>query len=323
MNLNHTLQVNKTFAQDVLKGLSASPKSLSSKYFYNEKGDAIFQAIMGMDEYYLTRSEFAILSKHKSDLLQLFKEGNATFELIEFGAGDGYKTKILLEHFQEMEADFRYLPVDISSNVLEILVDDLKENIPDLEVAGIQGDYFKSLGNINASSHVKKVVLFLGSNIGNFRQDEAVRFLSKIAENFTSADLLMIGFDLKKDPARILDAYNDKQGITKAFNMNLLQRINDELGGSFNLDKFLHYPVYDPMTGETRSYLVSREEQVVSIGALEKEFRFKAWEVIFMEISQKYDLEGIALLADLAGFEVKRNLFDENNYFVDSVWGLK
>lgn len=323
MNSNNLTIINRSFAQDVLKGLSANPKVLYSRYFYNEKGDQLFQEIMKLDEYYLTRTEYAIFSEQKAFLLDLFTRDNSGFDLIEFGAGDGYKTKVLLSYFQENQASFRYLPIDISANVLDELVDDLKETIPELEVDGIQGEYFKSLSRLSDTSEAKKVILFLGSNIGNFKREEAILFLSKIGANLSPDDILLIGFDLKKDPAVILDAYNDKKGVTRAFNLNLLQRINDELGGNFRLDKFRHYPVYDPMTGETRSYLVSIEEQVVCIGGLEKEFLFKAWEPIFMEISKKYDLDEIREMAAEAGFEIKKNLLDKDNFFVDSIWKLK
>lgn len=308
------------FARDVVEGLSSNPRRLPSKYFYDKRGDALFQAIMNMPEYYLTRSEFEILELHKEVLQRLFEKGSGSFNLIEFGAGDGFKTKILLRHFTQAGVDFKYLPIDISENVLEILTRDLRKSIPNLKVEGICDDYFQALNQLSQTADRRNVVLFLGSNIGNFSEAEAISFLSQLAAGLNPGDMILIGFDLKKDPEQILAAYNDKAGITRAFNMNLLRRINEELGGDFDLGKWKHYPQYDPVSGEARSYLVSCTKQTVYLEDLNESFHFKAWEPVHVEISRKYDLETIGRYAAAAGFRVQENFFDCKHYYTNSLW---
>lgn len=315
--------MNQQFAQDVQEGLSASPKKLSSKYFYDQEGDRIFQAIMEMPEYYLTRAEFEILKMNKEPLLELFKNSHGRFNLIEFGAGDGFKTKILLRYFTEQQTDFRYIPIDISGNVLKLLVNDLKESLPKLEVTPLEDDYFKALSRLKQNSDRRNIVLFLGSNIGNFTEEEAVGFLSELKNNLNPGDLLLIGFDLKKDPEVIRMAYNDPAGITRSFNLNLLRRINRELGGNFDLQKFQHYQMYDPVKGEAKSFLISRVEQEVEIKGLNERFAFGAWEPIHVEVSRKYDKDTIEKYARHSGFTVRDFFYDCPHHYVNALWEKK
>lgn len=315
--------MDKQFAKDVQEGLSASPKRLSSKYFYDEEGDRIFQSIMEMPEYYLTRSEFEILEMNKKPLLELFKNGSGRFNLIEFGAGDGLKTKILLRYFTSEQADFRYIPIDISGNVLQLLEEDLKEQLPGLQVEPLQDDYFQALSRLSQRAECREVVLFLGSNIGNFSESEAIDFLRKLSNNLNAGDLMLIGFDLKKDPELVRKAYNDPAGITRAFNMNLLKRINRELGGDFDLQQFQHYQMYDPQSGEARSFLISRKKQQVYIKELGEKFSFEAWEPVHVEISRKYDLPTIEKYAMHAGFEISELFYDCRHYYVNALWQKK
>ncbi len=312
--------MNTPFAQDVQQGLNATPKKLSSKYFYDKEGDKLFQSIMKMPEYYLTRSEFEILEMNKEPLLELFRNGSGRFNLIEFGAGDGMKTKIILRHFLEQEVDFRYVPVDISGNVLKELEKDLNKELPTLQVEAIEDDYFHALEKLTETANRRNVVLFLGSNIGNFSEKQAIQFLTELGNRLNENDLILIGFDLKKDPELVRMAYNDPAGITGAFNMNLLKRINRELGANFNLQKFKHYQMYDPVGGEARSYLISREEQEVYIESLGESFNFKAWEPIHVEISRKYDPQTIEAYAAASGFKVVRHFNDCKHFYVNSLW---
>lgn len=314
--------MDESFAEDVRAGLISSPKYLDSKYFYDENGDKLFQKIMNLDEYYLTNSEYEILNNYKEELLKLFKINDHDFQLIEFGAGDGFKTKLLLEHFLKKDTDFKYIPIDISRNVLDQLTEDLKQNFPDLKVEGIQNDYFKALKYLNIEQRAKKVVLFLGSNIGNFKKKEAVDFLKKLSFNLADNDLALIGFDLKKDPSVILSAYDDRENVTREFNFNLLKRINQELGGNFDLNTFKHFPSYDPYTGAVRTYLISKVRQEVYIEAINETIKFLPWEPVFTEISQKFNMVDVENLAHKTGFKVKENFYDKNSYFVDSVWEL-
>ena len=306
------------FAKDVKEGFSKNPKELSSKYFYDQRGDKLFQEIMNMPEYYLTDSEYEIFERHKETILSIF--GQQPFDLIELGAGDGTKTKVLLQYFLEQGLDFQYEPVDISKNVLLLLESDLKENLPDLKVNSQQGDYFEVLKNLKKDTSKPKVVLFLGANIGNFSKTKAQDFLTALANNLNPNDLVLIGFDLKKDPAVILEAYNDKTGITAAFNLNVLQRMNRELNADFDVEAFKHWETYDPVTGATRSFIVSTRAQQVYIGALDETINFEEWEAINVELSQKYSLSEIKQLANSSGFEIVEHLFDEKKYFVDTIW---
>ncbi|MUH36316.1 L-histidine N(alpha)-methyltransferase [Zobellia amurskyensis] len=307
------------FEEDVHTGLTDFPKHLSSKYFYDEKGDRLFQDIMSMPEYYLTQKEYDILLNHTAEIAQLFASGNPKFKLIELGAGDGKKTKILLKHLSENDFEFKYQPIDISQSVLNGLEDSLQKELPNVRVEPQQGTYFEALKKINSENGTKKIILFLGSNIGNLLHEQAIDFLKNVQELMQDDDLLFIGFDMKKNPQTILDAYNDPTGITAAFNKNVLARINNELGGNFNLDKFLHWEVYDPETGTAKSYLVAKEAQSVRIDKLDVLINFGQWETIHTEISQKYDDKVVAWLAEKAGLKIETEFCDAEKHYKNFV----
>ena len=312
--------MDEQFARDVLKGLSTSPKYLSSKYFYDKNGDALFQEIMALEEYYLTRCEFEIFQNEKSDLLSQFSDNGKPFDLIEFGAGDGKKTKVLLNHFLNQGIDFTYQPIDISQNALNLLADDLRQSLPNLNLETLRGEYFSVLSQLDQQPGRTKAILFLGSNIGNFLKPVAVEFLSQLASTLVPGDLLLLGVDLVKEPNVVASAYNDSQGVTKAFNLNLLTRINRELGGNFDLNGFTHFPFYDPSNGSARSLLISNCHQTVSIKDLNTTFHFEAWEPIYMELSQKYRIEDLKQLAEQSGFNIIKHYYDSKNYFTDGLW---
>ena len=311
------------FKEDVIKGLSDYPKHLSSKYFYDARGDELFQKIMAMPEYYLTDCETEILREYKEEIIGHFTDSSERFNLIELGAGDGKKTKILLEELFDNSADFTYIPIDISANVLEHLVADLEKNFPGMPVNPLEGTYFETLEHLCVLEKTKKVILFLGSNIGNLLHPMAIDFLKNISDLMSGDDLLFIGFDQKKNPQTVLDAYNDKTGITEAFNKNVLHRINREFGGDFNPELFLHWEVYDPETGTAKSYLVAKEAHTVTLSALDKTFDFKKWETIHTEISQKYDDEVVKWLADKAGLQVVTDFTDSREYYKNYILRIK
>ncbi|GAA5042088.1 dimethylhistidine N-methyltransferase [Marivirga lumbricoides] len=317
--IDSTKTYNKAVADEVLNGLSQKHKSLPSWLFYDEQGDRIFQQIMAMPEYYLTDSELEIFQTNKAAILSVFKGVSAGFNLIEFGAGDGMKTEVLLKYFTGQKANFTYKPVDISASVLEQLTERMRKSVPDLAIEPINKEYFSALEALNVDRENPMIVLFMGANIGNFELNEAEDFVKKIANALRKDDQLMIGFDLKKNPHMILEAYNDKKGITASFNMNLLTRLNSELEADFEPDRFMHYPYYDPQTGTTKSFIVSKEEQSVNFAALNTSFSFKAWEPIHVEFSQKFDEEMIVELATKAGLSVERYFYDEKKYFADVV----
>ncbi|RYD69974.1 MAG: L-histidine N(alpha)-methyltransferase, partial [Sphingobacteriales bacterium] len=247
------------FSEDVILGLKSEPKSLSSKYFYDEKGDKIFQQIMNMEEYYLTKAEMDILVNQADNICSAITADGDSFDLIELGAGDATKSIHLLKALTKKGLDFSYLPIDISEHVIADLEETLPLKVPQLNIKGFNGDYFEMLGKATAFSNRRKVVLFMGANIGNMTVADAQKFCIALKEQLSENDLLIIGFDLKKNPKQILAAYNDKNGITKSFNINLLNRINNELNGNFNLNSFEHYACYDPQSGACKSYLISLE----------------------------------------------------------------
>lgn len=310
------------FAEDTYKGLTSYPKYLLSKYIYDQRGDKLFQQIMEMPEYYLTSCEFNILKMNAGEIVNSFGSPDG-FDLIELGAGDGKKTKILLKELIDKKYQFDYLPVDISQHVLDELELSLKEEMPEVNVKVQQGTYFKTLEKLSEYNSRKKVILVLGSNIGNLLHEKAVDFLANIAKAMHPDDMLFMGFDQKKNPQTILDAYNDKAGITEAFNKNLLLRINKELGGNFDEESFLHWESYNPETGTAKSFLVSKKAQKMSIEKLGLEVKFEAWESIHTEISQKYDDEVVNWLADEAGLAVETYFNDEDNCFKNYIFRRK
>ncbi len=323
MSLQKTAISVTSIQDEIINGLKAEKKHIPSKFFYDSNGDKLFQDIMNMEEYYLTDSEYEILQKNKEELLYLFSEGTKSFQLIEFGAGDGLKTKVLLKYFQDKSVNFEYLPIDISKNAIDSLTSELKDEIPGLSVHGIVADYFSALRKLNKQGKVKKIILFLGSNVGNFEYPGAVSFYKKIAGYCNPGDQVLSGFDIKKNPHTIQKAYNDSQGITREFNMNLLKRMNKEFDANFNLETFMHYPVYNPESGEAKSYLISKEKQEVIFKSTGDTIVFDKWEPIYTEISKKYDKQNILKLAGDSGFRLIKNFSDTKKYFIDSLWELK
>jgi len=310
---------NRQFYNDVIAGLKATPKRLSSKYFYDAKGDKLFQDIMNCPEYYPTRCELEIFSEKTAELCNAIMANGDAFDLIELGAGDATKSSYLLKYLLEQKADFTYLPIDISENVISYLNITLPVTLPGIKINGLNGDYFDMLKEAASISDRRKVILFLGSNIGNMLVNEALDFCKNLRDHLSEGDMVLMGFDLKKNPKTILAAYNDKGGITKRFNLNLLERINRELHADFDLNKFEHYPTYDPESGACRSFLVSTEDQNVTINQHNR-IRFLKDECIYMEISQKFTVLQTEQIAENAGFTPVDCFFDSKKWFLDAVW---
>lgn len=306
---------NIAFENEVFEGLSSSPKHLSSKYFYDKKGDKLFQDIMAMPEYYLTGSELAIISNNTATIGELFRDKENGLDLIELGAGDGKKTKVLLKYMADNNFNFVYKPIDISENAVEMLSKNLAEEMPKLNVEAEVGEYFEVLERLKGFNKRKKVIMVLGSNIGNLKHPKAIDFLTKLQDVMLPDDLLFMGFDQKKNPQTILDAYNDKTGITEAFNKNVLTRINRELGGNFDLEKFKHWEAYNPETGTAKSFLVATEAMEVHIEKIQLKVNFDQWESIHTEISQKYDDKIVEWLAKESGLKIKSSFADEREFY--------
>ncbi|WP_017444018.1 L-histidine N(alpha)-methyltransferase [Gayadomonas joobiniege] len=311
-------QESNQFLQDVWQGLSSKQKYLESKYFYDENGDVIFQKIMDCSDYYLTRCEMDILKNKTAELAFPITAPGTPFDLIELGAGDASKTYFLLKHLLKSNADFVYKPIDISGHILDVLEDNLSQQLPNLKVAPCEGDYFQALDRICQTSNRRKIVLFLGSNIGNMQLDESESFCQQMAHHLNPGDFAIVGFDLKKNPKTILKAYDDDEGVTSEFNLNLLHRINRDLDGNFDLKQFEHYQNYDPLTGACRSFLVSLTEQTVTIAG--RDFYFAKDEAIYMEVSQKYSPEDIDELAERSGFKTVSHCYDHKKWYMDAIW---
>jgi len=309
---------NGQFYADVVAGLKSTPKQLSSKYFYDANGDKLFQELMNCDEYYPTNCELEIFTRQTADICQAIIADGDAFDLIELGAGDAMKSTFLLKYLLEQQADFNYLPIDISDNVISYLNITLPLTLPGLKMTGLNGEYFDMLKKAASISPRRKVVMFLGSNIGNMPVNDAEGFCRELRNHLSPGDMLLVGVDLKKNPKTVLAAYNDKEGITKRFNLNLLERMNRELHADFDLSKFEHYPIYDPETGSCKSYLISTEDQQVKIH--NETINFSKDEYIYMEISQKYTVMQTNQLAENAGFKPKDIFFDSKKWFIDAIW---
>lgn len=310
---------NDAFLKDVNEGLSQNPKFMSSHYFYDKTGDELFQQIMAMPEYYLTNAELEIFRDQNSEIIKSFNiSKDERFELIELGAGDGKKTQHLLGALLAEGFDFEYIPVDISKNSVEVISERMESLFPNLDIKGKQGDYLQVLDQLFTSDN-PKVILFIGSNLGNMSDESASKFLKKIAQNLKSNEKLLLGVDLIKSKDIVLPAYNDAAGITRDFNLNLLKRMNSELGAGFDLAQFEHAPEYSENEGIAKSFLKSRIKQDVYIKDLDKTFSFEKDELVHTEISRKYN-DGIldGLIKD-SGLMISEKFLDSNNYFADYI----
>ncbi len=309
----------KQFGEDVREGLSQSPKTLPSKYFYDQRGDELFVEIMHMPEYYLTRSEYEIFRNHSADLIEaLNPDRQLGFDLIELGAGDGSKTIELLRELLRQKYDFDYIPIDISTNTLNVLSKRMKDELPDLNLNAKEGDYFRILEDLRNGNR-PKVLLFLGSNIGNMTDDRAAGFLKRVSDVLHTGDTLLLGVDLIKSRNIVFPAYNDPAGLTRAFNLNLLSRINRELGGNFDLDSFEHRSEYTEEEGIAKSFLMSTCNQAVTISSIAKTFHFGEGERIHTEISRKYNDEVLNRILKDTALKVKGKLTDQEGYFADYI----
>lgn len=311
--------VETSFREDVKQGLSAHPKHLLSKYFYDARGDALFREIMRCPEYYLTRAEAEILMLQSRPILQRCADASGPFDIAELGAGDGSKTVYLLDEALRMGCSDRYYPIDISASTLTYLNQTLEARLPGMQIRGLTGEYLAMLEQLPTLSDRPKLVLFLGATVGNMLPHEAVGFFRQLKTLLRAGDWLLVGFDLKKNPQTILDAYNDRGGLTKAFNLNLLHRINRELGANFNLHQFRHFPVYDPVTGSCKSYLISTGSQRVTLddGTV---IEFEPDEPIYVEVSQKYGKADVQQLALQAGYQPVEAFYDCRHQFTDVLW---
>lgn len=297
---------------EVLRGLAAMPKHLSPWLFYDEPGSHLFEAITRLPEYYLTRTERGIFSRRAAEILEA--AGDRPLTMIELGAGTAEKTGLLLKAAVRRQGAVDYIPIDVSETALAAAKEHLEAKIPGVQVAARVADYTEGLAEIPAAGQ-RRMVLYIGSSIGNFEPADAVEVLRKVRRRLSPGDLLLLGVDHVKDEPTLLRAYDDAAGVTAAFNKNILGRINRELGANFNTRLFRHHAKWNPEKSRIEIYLDSMVAQRVSIPALELEVRFARGESIHTENSYKFTPQSIAAIVERAGFRIKQSWTDEREWF--------
>ena len=300
------------FADDVKAGLLATPKRLSCRFFYDDHGSKIFEEICALPEYYLTRAEQEIL---KTNANQIAARLPADTTLLELGSGSAIKTRILIEALIGQQGILQFVPIDISPTILEQSARELQQHYPKLEVNPVAAEYREGLVRARQLVSGPKLILWLGSNIGNFERDDAARFLSQVGRCMSRDDLLLVGVDLRKDKLVLETAYDDPAGVTARFNLNILNRINRDLGGTFDLSRFRHEAIYNDDEGRVEMYLVSDVPQNVSIERLNWSVEIGMDEAIHTENSYKYSLAEIDRLAERSGLSLAEQWFDNRGQF--------
>jgi dimethylhistidine N-methyltransferase len=298
----------RAFMRDVVAGLRSEPKRLSCKYFYDKRGSELFERICQLDEYYPTRSELAIMDQFAPEMGTQIGSGA---RLVEYGSGSSVKTRYLLDALPDAVA---YVPVDISGELLRQSARELARDYPRIEILPVCADFTKHFAlPLSTRSATHTAVYFPGSTIGNFLPMSATEVLCRIAKICGKGGGLLIGIDLKKDPITIEAAYNDRLGVTAEFNLNLLHRMNRELGANFKVDQFSHQALYNSHLGRVEMYLVSRRTQAVTIGG--QSFAFSAGETICTEYSHKYTVDEFASIAAASGLALHAEWTDKNRRF--------
>lgn len=298
-------------------GLTDNPKRLPCLYFYDEIGSQLFERICDLPEYYPTRTERSILQNHADDLVA---HVDHHVDLVELGSGSASKTRLVVEALLRRHGQLRFIPVDISRSILEESSRALVEDYDDLEVFAVAGEYHDGLDYLKEQGGPPRLILWLGSNVGNFSRPDAIHFLRRLHESMRSIDRVLIGIDLVKDPAILVAAYDDAEEVTAAFNKNLLTRVNHDLGGHFDLDAFTHEARWNAQEGRIEMHLVSQRVQTVRIDGIDLAVDFGMGESIHTENSYKYSQVEIEALAAAARFEVECQWLDPQQLFSVNLW---
>jgi len=307
----HSSTVEKTFAEEIFSSLNRDSKFISPKFFYDKKGSDLFEEICSLPEYYPTRTEINILKKLQDELLVFLDD---SFQLVELGSGTSVKTRLILDIFAKLQAKTEYFPIDIS----EILAESSEHLLKDydgLHITGIIDTYEGGLEFLKNYNNKKNLIMFLGSSFGNFNPSEGRKFLQKVHSMMKPDDLFLIGLDLVKDKRILESAYDDSQGVTAKFNLNVLSRINDELDADFNLNDFSHHSIYNTKHQRIEMYLKSLTNQSVIISKSNLLVNLTKDELIHTEHSYKYRLDQIHDLLNGVGFVIKQTWLDDNGYF--------
>ena len=307
----HATKIEKSFAEEISYSLNQNSKFINPKFFYDKKGSELFESICLLPEYYPTRTEISILKKLKHDLPSYLDEN---INLVELGSGTSVKTRLILDIFTKLQPKTEYFPIDIS----EILTESSEQLLKDydtLHITGIIDTYEGGLEFLKSYDNNKNLILFLGSSFGNFTPDDGKLFLEKILSTMKSGDLFLIGLDLVKDKNILESAYDDSQGVTAKFNLNVLSRINDELDADFDINNFLHYSIYNENDQRIEMNLKSLVSQSVIIGKSNLSLNLNKGELIHTEYSHKYYISQIKKLLSDVGFEFKNMWLDDEKHF--------
>lgn len=316
------LHTNSAMAQ-IRDGLMSKNRRISSQYFYDSRGSEIFRAITELPEYYLTSSELEILETHAEAIVVALCPGTSGVALLEAGPGDARKASRIAHALSKPGLRLHYGAVDISETAVNAAVSRIAGDF-EIETAGLAGDYHDLLPRLaRLWPDARKLILFFGSSIGNYASGAAVSLLRTMRRSIEPGDFALIGFDLKKEESILVPAYSDEQGLTREFNLNLLRRFNNELGGSFDLDRFDHRALYNRERGAMQSFLVSRCDQYVQVEQLGLNLSLQAGECIHTEDSHKYSVVDIEDLASASGFRVVEHFMDRAGYFTCSLWQAK
>ncbi|MCE9599628.1 MAG: L-histidine N(alpha)-methyltransferase [Spirochaetia bacterium] len=309
--------------RELRQGLLGLPRRISSKFFYDDRGSDLFCQITELEEYYLTACEFEILHQNASRIGKIVagSRGNTAVSILEAGPGDGRKTQIITRSFANLFDSVSYGAIDISPEALDVALQRVSQDM-DIQTHSVIGDTLHSLPDLVSTATGSRLFLFLGSNIGNYASDGAARLLSVIREALFPGDFVLIGFDLEKEQEILIPAYSDSKGVTREFNLNLLKRLNRELGADFDVNEFEHEARYNVEAGAMQSFLVSQKRQKVNIEAMGLDLVFEQAEEIHTENSHKFTLDGIESMASRAGFVPIEHFFDTRNYFTTSLWKI-
>ncbi|WP_017655614.1 L-histidine N(alpha)-methyltransferase [Fortiea contorta] len=309
--LDEQYQALNNDGEDVIQGLTQTHKTLPPKYFYDDRGSELFEQICELPEYYPTRTEANILSQYADEIASII--GNC--ELVELGSGSSTKTRSLLDAYQKIADSGRYLPIDVSGGILKTSVIQLQQKYPNFFIQGLLGTYEQALVYLKSTHPSPRLVFFLGSSLGNFNPQECEHFLHQIAETLNPGDYFLLGIDLQK-PKEILEAaYNDSQGVTAAFNLNMLAHLNWRFQGNFDLSLFTHQAIYNQVEHQIEMYLHSQTNHLVSLDILNLQVSFQAGESILTEISRKFDLENMQQQLAAQGLKPVKNWTDSQQWF--------
>ncbi len=307
----HATKIEKTFAEEISSSLNHDSKFISPKFFYDKKGSDLFEKICSLPEYYPTRTEISILRKLQPELSSYIDEN---FRLVELGSGTSVKTRLILDVLTKLQDSVDYFPIDISE-ILTESSEELLKNYDGLYITGIIDTYEGGLEFLKNFDKKKNLIIFLGSSFGNFSPNDGFEFLKKINSTMKPGDLFLIGLDLIKDKQILESAYDDSQGVTAKFNLNILSRINDELDADFNLKNFSHLAIYNEEKQRIEMYLKSLVNQSVIVSKSDLLLNLEKDELIHTEHSHKYTLTQIHELLDSVGFEIKHTWLDDKKYF--------